>query len=1089
MSEEVEEVLDVVQLSEEELQSYSLVLALGNVTLGDLVLLQGFSVEQAEEIISKLEERRMVVKLPGIVTRYQAVPPFEGLAEEIGTVVKKIDEVREQLRKSIETSARSVRDALLELAKGHHADLKQQGSALDAARSEATGAVSELADRAKKEYGDALMHEAAELETTLQKWSDEAGTLVETEIGQTQEAVSSTWSDIRARVEELRGSAKESAGRVREDLSSAVMRFRDGAAAGLKAQGDSAKEGIQREIDTLKAALEEQRAATDTTLQELGSNAENTGRQLAREATGAMDTALQDIEQAMSRLTTEVQEGLDSVAADIGTVMEEAGTRETQMLDEHRGAVKADVEAFVQRQSEAAESFKLTTGQALDHLVEVSNSSITSIREQLDSAAGHSEAALNSAMQSMKDNSVAAVQGMYDSTVEMTQLFSEETRGLLNTKKTELENTVHQIRDSFITLNDRMLESSRGLLDTTRTTVVEQMAAIVQQTRQEMEKLTRETQQQLARLADTLKQSIDTTVASTTQEIHAINTAVVAMLEQQHEALRNEFEEKVNDLSSKVQEGHDTLAGTIAEETDRQVTLHDEAIGSVLSKVDELKGHVDRKADSVRRETVGRVETVLSGTTADTIQTIKTMREETTEVVTSLATAIQDAVDNTRNKAAVVVEQFKRTAGEAGSTLQGRVDELVQTLTEKTKADRDRVQEDVNRVLHGASEHMGKAVPDVVARLRTEGSSVQERVGGALSGAGEQARMAIAGAAQGTAEAIDGAIQGLDETRGTISSNIATALEQVGSRLADHCDSMVKSIDSAVSVFQDKVEADTGQSTTQMEAAVKTATTRLEKVKTDLKGAVTTAGSECKEIVTRISTATSKKVLGALEKFANDARGRIGSTYDSIRQTLDSLTSSLEEHISDLEGTPMLGVTEETVKTALKETEVGELAGMDVATVLSKVWDRLAATDFPGAKHTWTVVTRKAVLSHIEDMVRRAKSKVTLIVPDPRDVPTQTLAELKSSIGVELVVTEGGNLETAVKPLVGRGNIRVRVRAEKDVYACVRDSEEVLLAPAATRDSDVIGMTSEYEGMVRFVMGIVGPIFQARTRMLRPGDI
>ncbi|MFW9921067.1 MAG: hypothetical protein ACFFED_15810, partial [Candidatus Thorarchaeota archaeon] len=73
--------------------------------------------------------------------------------------------------------------------------------------------------------------------------------------------------------------------------------------------------------------------------------------------------------------------------------------------------------------------------------------------------------------------------------------------------------------------------------------------------------------------------------------------------------------------------------------------------------------------------------------------------------------------------------------------------------------------------------------------------------------------------------------------------------------------------------------------------------------------------------------------------------------------------------------------------------------------------------------------------------------------------------------------------------LIGRGNIRVRSRTEKDVFACVRDSEEVLMAPAATSDVDVIGVVSEDDGFVKFVMSIIGPIFQAKTKLLKPEDI
>ena len=53
----------------------------------------------------------------------------------------------------------------------------------------------------------------------------------------------------------------------------------------------------------------------------------------------------------------------------------------------------------------------------------------------------------------------------------------------------------------------------------------------------------------------------------------------------------------------------------------------------------------------------------------------------------------------------------------------------------------------------------------------------------------------------------------------------------------------------------------------------------------------------------------------------------------------------------------------------------------------------------------------------------------------------------------------------------------------------MRDSEEVIMAPAASADSDVIGVVSEDDGFVRFVMSIVGPIFQAKTKLLKPEDL
>jgi hypothetical protein len=226
-----------------------------------------------------------------------------------------------------------------------------------------------------------------------------------------------------------------------------------------------------------------------------------------------------------------------------------------------------------------------------------------------------------------------------------------------------------------------------------------------------------------------------------------------------------------------------------------------------------------------------------------------------------------------------------------------------------------------------------------------------------------------------------------------------------------------------------------------------------------------------------------------LDTVASQTSQEIQSSYGKLDAQLDTLNSVLSKAVDKLEESPMIGLTDATLEQAFAPSGRDQVDTKRIAERLDRVWERVKAADFPGAKKTWNVVTRAAVNAHIQDMLTRAKSKVTLIVPEVQDLPVEVLADLKSTIGVELVVTEGGQIGQKVKPLVGKGNIRVRTRSERDVFACVRDSEEVIMAPAASVDSDVIGVVSEDEGFVRFVMSIVGPIFQAKTKLLKPEDL
>ncbi len=70
-----------------ELKVYSLVLTMGNITIGDLLLLmKGSDHSSVEGSLRSLKEKQMVIELPGIIPRFKAVPPFDGLSKEVADI-------------------------------------------------------------------------------------------------------------------------------------------------------------------------------------------------------------------------------------------------------------------------------------------------------------------------------------------------------------------------------------------------------------------------------------------------------------------------------------------------------------------------------------------------------------------------------------------------------------------------------------------------------------------------------------------------------------------------------------------------------------------------------------------------------------------------------------------------------------------------------------------------------------------------------------------------------------------------------------------------------------------------------------------
>jgi hypothetical protein len=305
--------------------------------------------------------------------------------------------------------------------------------------------------------------------------------------------------------------------------------------------------------------------------------------------------------------------------------------------------------------------------------------------------------------------------------------------------------------------------------------------------------------------------------------------------------------------------------------------------------------------------------------------------------------------------------------------------------------------------------------------------------------------------------------------------------------LTEHSTSLLSQFDSSLNELESMIDTEIEQRQAGIDSASENVRAGIDSLSEKIKSTVESTADSLKSESIKVVTASMESIAKSVEDLGPEIEKSLVSGYASLSSDTTAVKSTLNRLLSKLEESPMLGLTEDTLDDAFAAPT--EEAGSNAAAVLSKVWKRVGATDFPGAKDFWTVSTRSAVLAHISDMVQRAKSKITLILAYPTEIPTEMLVELKSTTGVELVVTEGGLLADKARPLVGRGNIRVRTRTEMDVYACVRDSEEVLLAPVTKDDRDVIGIVTEDQGFVKFVMGVVGPIFQAKTKLLRPGDI
>ncbi|UCC21138.1 MAG: hypothetical protein JSV62_07645 [Promethearchaeota archaeon] len=139
---------------------------------------------------------------------------------------------------------------------------------------------------------------------------------------------------------------------------------------------------------------------------------------------------------------------------------------------------------------------------------------------------------------------------------------------------------------------------------------------------------------------------------------------------------------------------------------------------------------------------------------------------------------------------------------------------------------------------------------------------------------------------------------------------------------------------------------------------------------------------------------------------------------------------------------------------------------------------------------TWPVVGKDAMVAAIKDAVYRVKSSIIIVtpyvVPDILQVVSEYAFQKKA---VRFMLTTHWDLQQysgIIAKMRQLGNIQFRqLQTAGEFFAVTRDAEEVILAPATEKESDMISIVSNQSGYAKLYSQFIGPIFQANSRPIK----
>ncbi|MHA1714599.1 MAG: helix-turn-helix domain-containing protein [Promethearchaeota archaeon] len=256
----------------------------------------------------------------------------------------------------------------------------------------------------------------------------------------------------------------------------------------------------------------------------------------------------------------------------------------------------------------------------------------------------------------------------------------------------------------------------------------------------------------------------------------------------------------------------------------------------------------------------------------------------------------------------------------------------------------------------------------------------------------------------------------------------------------------------------------------------------------------------------RLNTMLSNKDADKA-KISNMIDEQIGLFKSECKEMNSNLLAMLDDHkdrfkeISDGMGDVTQNTIDDTIqkiKDSIAEFSLQFMSKIDDAFETSEKNEE-KLTEIHDAAHairpvepikTWHLIGKPAIIHYLKDVIWRTKSSIIIVTPTA--VPE--ILELVFSVAYErrakkFFLTTHWDLNRygeIIKKMSVVGNIQFRqLKTAGEYWAVVRDAEEVMLAPDADKDYDIVCIVSEQEGYAKLYSGVIGPMFQAQSTPLK----
>ncbi|NHJ40727.1 MAG: hypothetical protein FK731_11910 [Asgard group archaeon] len=592
-------------------------------------------------------------------------------------------------------------------------------------------------------------------------------------------------------------------------------------------------------------------------------------------------------------------------------------------------------------------------------------------------------------------------------------------------------------------------------------------------------------------------ETADAFESSTNENFAAFGTELKSQTESELQMLSSEIKEKNDAFLADGTKNIESAAKTISDKTD---SMGSDLKSDSKTKLDETRDHILNGLESFVNESEGNVNTLnsnLESITAGQSETIKSTTEEAMknriDLNNQFKSGIAESFEKVKDDIALDLSEFQKKFVTKLGSIANKFKKQIDDLKEATSNDIGLLCEEASASLN---ELVNKHNEEIAANVDLDNKAVTDGATAMLTKVDEQNTKAT----NETNNSIEALKSSITLLKANYNADINTQIKETITTMHSTIDESVQETKNTFEAAKETAIQKLGTLTaSNSKAATSIATKQTESIKSTTDTLIGAAGTKLAETKGVLLSETKK----AKEKIASDATSGVDTVGTTSTTTLAESSNHAKTTIRNNEETTIGAIGEITgvVEGAVRKEIEATTGGLDnfykrfardavkIADTLREFRDQHQALQTSVKEHpkprveTAILYSKDAIIERLDEILtERVKSNVTMVVPDPTDIPIKTIAKVKQHVKVTIIskIDEISNkaIIDELKATDTLGRIKMRKIGMQDMIGYseyvafdIDGGEEMLIAFKDETEKDWVGILSTSDGFKNVVIG------------------